>query len=71
MASNTLATQGFGLGLVDANGNYRINGLMAGQRYGIIAGTAGFSRNMVNYDEQRRAATRSSPALAAQKQYNF
>jgi hypothetical protein len=70
MASNTLATQGFGLGLVDANGNYRINGLMAGQRYGIIAGTAGFSRNQVNYQNSVSDNT-LVPSACAQKQYNF
>jgi hypothetical protein len=70
MASNTLATQGFGLGLVDTNGNYRINGLMAGQRYGIIAGTAGFSRNEVTYANSQGDKT-LVPSACYQKQYDF
>jgi hypothetical protein len=69
-AANTLDTQGFGLGVVDATGHYRINGLMAGQRYGLIAAGPGFSRNVVNYTNATTNAT-LVPSACAVKTYNF
>ena len=70
MASNTLDTQGFATGTVDGNGNYRVDGLQSLQRYGLIASTSGFSRNVVNYYNSTHDATRI-PAACATKIYNF
>jgi len=70
MAPNTLATQGFGLGLVDVNGNYVVNGLQSGQRYGLLAGGPGYSLSAV---KQVNAVTDATlvPAPCARKLYNF
>ena len=70
-ASNSVTSLGFGLGLVDATGHYTIHGLVPGQRYGIIAGTAGFSRNMVNYDNDVRTSNTLVPGACQTKTYNF
>lgn len=71
MAPNTLATQGFATGArVDAFGNYRIDRLQSGQRYGLIAGTVGFSRNVVNLTNSLTNAT-LIPGACAVKGYNF
>ncbi|HEX4017695.1 MAG TPA: hypothetical protein VHX15_13255 [Frankiaceae bacterium] len=71
MAPNTLATQGFATGArVDAFGNYRIDRLQSGQRYGLIAGTTGFSRNVVNLTNSLTNAT-LIPGACAVKGYNF
>jgi hypothetical protein len=71
MAANTLPTQGFSSGAaVDGNGNYRIDKLQSGQRYGLIAGGPGFSRNEVNYVNATTSAT-LIPSACAVKTYNF
>lgn len=70
MAPNWLPTQGFGGGTVDANGNYRINGLQAGQRYGLIASGGGRSFNVVNYKNSNTNDT-LIPSACSQKNYNF
>lgn len=71
MAPNTLPTQGFATGArVDAFGNYRIDRLQSGQRYGLIAGTVGFSRNVVNLTNSLTNAT-LIPGACAVKGYNF
>ena len=70
MAPNWLPTQGFATGTVDANGNYRIDGLQAGQRYGLIASAGGFSRNVVNYTNSNTNDT-LVPSACSQKNYNF
>jgi hypothetical protein len=70
-ASNSVTSLGFGLGLVDATGHYTIHGLVPGQRYGIIAGTAGFSRNMVNYTNDVSSDNTLVPGACQTKTYNF
>jgi hypothetical protein len=63
-------TMGFATGTVAGNGTYRINGLQSGQRYGVIAGGGGFSRNLVDY---RRATSNDTliPGRCAVKTFNF
>ena len=70
LASAALPTQGFATGSVDGNGNYRLDGLESGQRYGLIAGSATFSRNVVDY---RRATSNDSliDHACQQKVFNF
>jgi hypothetical protein len=71
MAPNTLATQGFATGaVVNGSGNYRIDRLQSGQRYGLIAGTPGFSRNVVNLTNSLTNAT-LIPGACSVKGYNF
>ena len=71
MAPNTYATQGFSTGtVVNGSGNYRIDKLQAGQRYGLIASGPGFSRNMVNLANARGDAT-LIPSACSVKTYNF
>jgi hypothetical protein len=70
-ADNSVTSLGFGLGLVDATGHYTIHGLVPGQRYGIIAGTAGFSRNEVNNDNDYRTNNTLVPGACQTKQYSF
>jgi hypothetical protein len=71
MAPNSYATQGFATGArVDAFGNYRIDRLQSGQRYGLIAGTVGFSRNVVNLTNSLTNAT-LIPGACSVKGYNF
>lgn len=71
MAPNTLPTQGFASGaIVDGLGNYRIDRLQAGQRYGLIAGGPGFARNEVNYVNATTNRT-LIPRACAVTTYNF
>ncbi len=72
MAPNNLPTQGFSAGsLVDAYGNYSIDKLAAGQRYGLVASAAnGWSRNVVNYTNSTTSAT-LVPSACATRYYNF
>jgi hypothetical protein len=71
MAPNNLPTQGFASGtVVNVAGNYRIDKLQAGQRYGLIAGGPGFSRNVVNLTNFRSNNT-LIPSACAVKTYNF
>ena len=71
MAPNTYATQGFATGArVDGLGNYRVDRLQSGQRYGLIASTVGFSRNVVNLTNSLTNAT-LIPGACAVKGYNF
>ncbi len=70
MASNTLATQGFGMGTVNGAGNYRIDNLATGQRYGLIASGGGFSRNVVNFYNATHNDT-VIPGACAVRGYNF
>jgi hypothetical protein len=69
--ANDQATMGFGIGKVDANGNYRIDHLAAGQRYGVQAqNSGGFFRSVVNY----RVSTSDDTLIAGRcqtKAYNF
>ena len=55
---------------MDGNGNYRINNLQSGQRYGVIAGSATYSRNLVDY---RRATSNDTliDHACQQKVFNF
>jgi hypothetical protein len=69
MAPNTLVNQGFATGSVDVNGNYRIPNLESGQRYGIIAGTPGFARNMVDY--RRSTSNDTLVSKCSTKTFNF
>jgi hypothetical protein len=70
LASANLPDQGFATGTVDGNGNYHINGLQSGQRYGVIAGTATRSWNLVDY---RRATSNDTliDHACQQKVFNF
>jgi hypothetical protein len=71
MAPNNLATQGFSTGsVVNGSGNYRIDRLQAGQRYGLIASGPGFARNAVTLANYQTTAT-LIPAACAVKGYNF
>jgi hypothetical protein len=71
MAPNSTPAKGFASGaIVNASGNYRIDKLTAGQRYGLIAGGPGFARNAVNYVNATTSAT-LIPAACAVKTYNF
>ncbi len=54
LAPNSLPDQGFATGSVDASGHYTINNLQSGQRYGLIIGGPGYSKNLVDY---RRATS--------------
>jgi hypothetical protein len=70
MAPNWLPTQGFATGTVNGSGYYTINGLEAGQRYGLIASGGGFSRNVVNYTNSTTNDT-LVPSDCSVKTYNF
>lgn len=71
MTPITYTTQGFSAGsLVDAWGNYRIDKLAAGERYGLVASAAnGWSKNVVNYTNSTTNATMVNSCSA--KSYNF
>jgi hypothetical protein len=56
--------------VVNGSGNYRIDRLQAGQRYGLIASGPGFARNAVTLANSRTAAT-LIPGACAVKGYNF
>ncbi len=71
MAPNGTPAKGFSSGaVVNSAGNYRIDKLQSGQRYGLMAGTTGFSRNVVNYVNATSSAT-LIPGACAVKTYNF
>ncbi len=71
MAPNNYATQGFATGsVVNGSGNYRIDNLQSGQRYGLIAGGPGFARNVVNLANKQSDNT-FIPSACAVKIYNF
>ncbi len=71
MTPPSLPTQGFSAGaVVDGSGNYRLDKLQAGQKYGLIATGPGFSRNVVNLTNLQGTAT-LIPAACAVKTYNF
>lgn len=71
LAPNSTPAKGFASGsVVNAAGNYRIDKLQSGQRYGLIAGGPGFSRNAVNHVNATSSAT-LIPSACAVKTYNF
>jgi hypothetical protein len=63
-------TMGFGLGKVNGSGNYRVDGLQSGQRYGLIASGPGYYRNLVDY---RRMTSNDTliPGRCTLKTFNF
>jgi hypothetical protein len=71
LAPNGTPAKGFASGaVVNGAGNYRIDKLQAGQRYGLIAGGPNFIRNTVNYANATGTAT-LIPRACAVKTYNF
>ena len=71
MTTPNLPTQGFSAGaVVNGSGNYRLDKLQAGQRYGLIASGPGFARNVVNLANLQGTAT-LIPSACAVKAYNF
>jgi hypothetical protein len=57
--ANDQPTLGFGIGVVDANGNYTITGLQSGQTYRVQAQTAGFSRSAISSGNVSKCQTKS------------
>jgi hypothetical protein len=71
MAPNNLPTQGFATGaVVNGSGNYRIDRLQSGQRYGLIASGPGFARNVVDHTNSTTNDT-LVPSACAVTTYNF
>jgi hypothetical protein len=71
MTAPNLPTQGFSAGaVVNGSGNYRLDKLQAGQKYGLIASGPGFSRNVVNLANLQGTAT-LIPSACSVKTYNF
>jgi hypothetical protein len=71
MTAPNLPTQGFSAGaVVNGSGNYRLDKLQAGQKYGLIASGPGFSRNVVNLTNLQGTAT-LIPGACSVKTYNF
>jgi hypothetical protein len=70
MSPDGTPSMGFGSGDIDAHGNYRIDNLQSGQRYGVIATSGGRSVNRVDY--QRSVSNDTLiPAPCSTKGFNF
>jgi hypothetical protein len=70
MSPDGTRSMGYGMGAIDGNGNYRIDNLQSGQRYGVIATSGGRSKNLVDY---RRSTSNDTyiPGACATKAFNF
>ncbi len=70
MSPDGTRSMGFSSGTIDAAGNYRIDHLQSGQRYGVIANSAGRTKNLVDY---RRSTSNDTliPGPCTTKAFNF
>lgn len=70
MAADGTRSMGFASGTINSAGNYRIDTLTAGQRYGLIATSGGRTKNVVDL---RRATSNDTyiPAPCATTTFNF
>jgi hypothetical protein len=70
MSPDGTTSMGFSMGDINSAGNYRIDTLQSGQRYGVIATSGGRSVNRVDYT---RATTNQTlvPAPCATTTFNF
>jgi hypothetical protein len=70
MSPDGTRAMGFASGTIDANGNYRIDHLQSGQRYGLIATSGAKTKNVVDY----RRSTSNDTLIASPcstKVFNF
>lgn len=70
MAADGTKSMGFSTGTIDTKGNYRIDALQSGQRYGVIATAGSKSINKVDYIRSTSNDTLIS-APCATKVFNF
>jgi hypothetical protein len=70
MSPDGTKSMGFSSGTIDGNGNYRIDQLQSGQRYGVIATSGSKTKNLVDY---RRSTSNDTliPGPCATKAFNF
>jgi hypothetical protein len=70
MSDDGNISMGFGMGTIDHNGNYVIDKLQSGQRYGLIASAGGRVKNLVDY--QRKVSNDTFVAAPCfNKVFNF